>query len=163
MTDDNDKSDSLTSSDDSTKSVSRLHSLVDNLANLNLMKCSDGINCGTDDEDAESTKKHVETSNSKPEGSKDVDRGSRNEATGEQGSEDEKKTLVDYLAENMNAIVDEEMFAVIPLPWCPHLESLFAIPSDIKFEQGMKCIDCDHTVENWVCLHCYVVSIKRCL
>lgn len=72
---------------------------------------------------------------------------------------DDKQTLVGYLAENMQAIVDGEMFAVIPQPWCPHLESLFAIPSHVKFAQGIKCVDCEETVENWVCLHCFIVSI----
>lgn len=72
---------------------------------------------------------------------------------------EDKQTLVGYLAENMQAIVDGEMFAVIPQPWCPHLESLFAIPSDVKFAQGIKCIDCEETGENWVCLHCFIVSI----
>ncbi|KOB70092.1 putative histone deacetylase hda2, partial [Operophtera brumata] len=73
----------------------------------------------------------------------------------------EKTTLVDYLADNMQAIVDGEMFAVIPLPWCRHLEALSAIPSDVHFAQGVKCIDCDETVENWVCLHCYVTACAR--
>lgn len=72
---------------------------------------------------------------------------------------EDKQTLVGYLAENMQAIVDGEMFAVIPQPWCPHLELLFAIPSDVRFAQGTKCIDCEETVENWVCLHCFIVSI----
>lgn len=30
---------------------------------------------------------------------------------------------------------------------------------DVKFEQGVKCCDCEETNEVWVCLHCYVVSI----
>lgn len=72
---------------------------------------------------------------------------------------DDKQTLVGYLAENMQAIVDGEMFAVIPQTWCPHLDSLFAIPSHVKFAQGIKCVDCEETVENWVCLHCFIVSI----
>lgn len=72
---------------------------------------------------------------------------------------EDKQTLVSYLAENMQSIVDGDMFAVIPQPWCPHLESLYAIPSDVKFAQGIKCIDCEETVENWVCLHCFIVSI----
>lgn len=119
-------------------------SLESNMANLSIDKaCSDGIHCGTDDEEE------------KPESSKrQTDSNKEEKAPSEQ-----KTTLVDYLAENMQAIVDGEMFAVIPLPWCPHLESMFAIPSDVKFEQGVKCTDCDETVENWVCLHCYVVSI----
>ncbi|XP_053610806.1 histone deacetylase 6 isoform X1 [Plodia interpunctella] len=73
----------------------------------------------------------------------------------------EKATLVDYLAENMQAIVNGEMFAVIPLPWCPHLESMYVIPETVKFEQGVRCVECNETVENWVCLHCYITACGR--
>lgn len=152
----------LSSLEDSSKT---LHSLEENLANLSLKKCSDGIHCGTDDEE-DSTNNRSKSPEYKCENSKDKEvdevQGSSNpaEASSEQGpSKGEKKTLVDFLAENMHSIVDGEMFAVIPLPWCPHLETLYAIPSEVSFEQGVKCVDCDHTAENWVCLHCYIVSI----
>lgn len=116
-------------------------SLEDSMGNLSIgSKCSDGIHCGTDGEDSPSASQE------------------NKENKNEQG--EETKTLVDFLSENMQAIVDEEMFAVVPLQWCPHLESLYAIPADVKFEQGVKCVDCDHVDENWVCLHCYVVSIS---
>lgn len=165
LTTENENEISLTSAfDESTKSIDSKNSsqletsLEANLANLSIdKKCSDGIHCGTDDE-AE-----------KPGASKD----SKQKAVGSSADKNETKqvseqagsscppktTLVDYLADNMQAIVDGEMFAVIPLKWCPHLDSLFAIPDDVKFAQGVKCIDCDHTEENWVCLHCYVVSV----
>lgn len=74
----------------------------------------------------------------------------------------DKQTLVSFLAENMRAIADGDMFAVIPQPWCPHLDSLFAIPNNVRFNQGVKCIDCEETAENWVCLHCFIVSIEFC-
>lgn len=35
-----------------------------------------------------------------------------------------KQTLADYLAENMEALKNEEMFAVVPLKYCPHLPTL---------------------------------------
>lgn len=165
LTTENENEISLTSAfDESTKSIDSKNSsqletsLEANLANLSIdKKCSDGIHCGTDDEDE------------KPGASKD----SKQKAVGSSADKNEtiqiseqagsscppKTTLVDYLADNMQAIVDGEMFAVIPLKWCPHLDSLFAIPDDVKFAQGVKCIDCDHTEENWVCLHCYVVSV----
>ncbi|XP_034834916.1 histone deacetylase 6 isoform X3 [Maniola hyperantus] len=73
----------------------------------------------------------------------------------------EQTTLVDFLSENMQAIVDEEMFAVVPLQWCPHVDMLYAIPEGVNFEQGVKCVDCDHTKENWVCLHCYITACGR--
>ncbi|XP_052750216.1 histone deacetylase 6 isoform X2 [Galleria mellonella] len=122
-------------------------SLEINMANLNIdkPKCLDGIHCGTDDEDDK-----AESSNE------------RKEKSSEGGSSAKAgNTLVDYLAENMQALVDGEMFAVVPLSWCPHLESLYAIPSDVKFEQGTKCVDCEETAENWVCLHCYVTACGR--
>ncbi|CAH2102130.1 unnamed protein product [Euphydryas editha] len=120
-------------------------SLEDSMTNLSIgSKCSDGIHCGTDDGD-ESPKSSASNSKEK-----------KNEAVS-----NETKTLVDFLSENMQAIVDEEMFAVVPLQWCPHLESLYAIPANVKFEQGVKCVDCDHTDENWVCLHCYVTACGR--
>lgn len=168
--------------DDTNKSVSSVtsgqleSSLELNMENLSLnKKCSDGIHCGTDDEDdtpkrskskeGSAKKVCVQASNSsEPEnsegGSKKVCVPNTSDTENpEQGSSTpEKATLVDYLADNMQAIVDGEMFAVIPLPWCPHLESLFAIPSDVTLAQGVKCINCDETVENWVCLHCFIVS-----
>lgn len=154
---------SLTSTlDESTKSIdskstSQLEtSLEASMANLSIdKKCSDGIHCGTDDEEEKpDSSKTNESGNSGNDGAKKiVGQGS--------SSVPEKTSLVDYLAENLQAIVDGEMFAVIPLQWCPHLETLYAIPNNVKFEQGVKCIDCDHTEENWVCLHCYVVSRKH--
>lgn len=162
---------SLTSSlDESTKSVnsksaSQLDgSLESNMANLSLdrPKCDDGIHCGTDDEDEK-----AECSKGVKEKEKSVSQGSKCEGSlqggssrcGEGSSKPEQRgTLVDYLAENMQAIADGEMFAVIPMAWCPHLESLYALPSDVRFEQGVKCVECDETVENWVCLHCFIVS-----
>lgn len=142
-------------------------------------KCQDGIHCGTDDEDDKTpecskVKCHkagnTEGSNvsTKLEGGsssgicsdKDVQEACLKPCVEESSKISENQTLVDYLSENMQAIVDGEMFAVIPVPWCPHLDSLYAIPSDVKFEQGVKCVDCDHTVENWVCLHCYIVSMQ---
>ncbi|XP_047520597.1 histone deacetylase 6 isoform X1 [Pieris napi] len=124
--------------------VSPKSTLEDGLANLTI-GCTDGIHCGTDDE-GEGT-------------SKNTDSGSKDQSPETDSSK--PKTLVDFLSDNMQAIVDGEMFAVVPLPGCPHLDSLYAIPSDVKFQQGVKCTDCDHTIENWVCLHCYITACGR--
>lgn len=150
-----------------------------NMANLSLNKCEDGIHCGTDDEENQECSEKQCHEKEKAEGgtSKDpthlasssegnaekssVALGTSSKRTVEAGSSEVNRTLVDYLAENMQAIVDGDMYAVIPLPWCPHLEGLYAIPVDVKFQQGVKCVDCDHTEENWVCLHCYVVACAR--
>ncbi|KAM3967446.1 LOW QUALITY PROTEIN: histone deacetylase 6 [Aphomia sociella] len=119
-------------------------SLESKMANMSIdkPKCEDGVHCGTDDED------------DKPESSNE-------KKVVHSAKSNEPSTLVDYLAANIHHIIDGEMFAVIPLPWCPHLESLYAIPSDIKFEQGTKCVDCEETSENWVCLDCYVTACGR--
>ncbi|XP_052741818.1 histone deacetylase 6 isoform X1 [Bicyclus anynana] len=92
------------------------------------------------------------------EGASNVNKGASTES---EPKVNEPTTLVDYLSENMQAIVDGDMFAVIPLQWCPHLESLYAIPDNVRFEQGVKCVDCDHTEENWVCLHCFITACGR--
>lgn len=39
-------------------------------------------------------------------------------------SNEQKQTLSDYLAENRDALINEEMFAVVPLSDCPHLATL---------------------------------------
>ncbi|XP_012543899.2 histone deacetylase 6 isoform X1 [Bombyx mori] len=139
-----DLSDALSSSYEDTKSDSKSGSQLDtslehNMANLSLNKCGDGVHCGTDDEDEAGDT----ASNSNP------------ESTGN------TKSLVDYLSENMQALVEGEMFAVVPLGWCPHLEALYAIPAGVRFQQGLQCVDCEHTLENWVCLHCYITACAR--
>jgi histone deacetylase 6 len=124
----------------SSKNSSRLdQSLENQMAGLSLDKCKDGVHCGSDDED-------------------------HNVAGSSRGKESSgKPTLVDYLAENMQAIVDGDMFAVIPMPWCPHLETIYAIPIEEEFVQGTKCVECEEITEIWVCLHCFVVSIMLLL
>lgn len=39
-------------------------------------------------------------------------------------STDKKQTLTEYLNENRDALLNEEMFAVVPLKDCPHLTTL---------------------------------------
>uniref|UniRef100_A0A2A4K9K1 UBP-type domain-containing protein n=1 Tax=Heliothis virescens TaxID=7102 RepID=A0A2A4K9K1_HELVI len=150
-------------------------SLEASMSNLNLnieKKCSDGIHCGTDDEDEKpKSSKSPEASasgTSRPPDSKKEQANPIKPAQADPikpaqagSSAGKKPTLVEYLAENMQSIADGDMFAVIPLQWCPHLDSLYTIPDDVKFEQGVKCVECDHTEENWVCLHCYVTACAR--
>lgn len=46
-------------------------------------------------------------------------------STGATSSSNEKKqTLTEYLAENADALMNEEMYAVVPLSDCPHLSTL---------------------------------------
>ncbi|XP_050669840.1 histone deacetylase 6 isoform X1 [Leptidea sinapis] len=135
------------------KSEAKADSLDSAMGRLSLSKCSDGIHCGTDDEDETGEEKEIKKEN-------EVDPGKEDEQPNAGGSGG-KQTLVDFLADNMQAIADGEMFAVVPLASCPHLETLYAIPSDVAFRPGAKCEQCDHTLENWVCLHCYVTACGR--
>ncbi|XP_041975577.1 histone deacetylase 6 isoform X2 [Aricia agestis] len=151
--------------------------VLDSFAKMSISdkKCSDGVHCGTDDEDDSKTN---EASGSIKEENKDNcdkkcadgvhcgtdDEDDSKDASGskkEENKDSEPKTLVDYLSDNMEALVNGEMYAVVPLQWCPHLDSLYAIPESVTFKQGVKCADCEHTVENWVCLHCYTTACGR--
>lgn len=144
-------------------------SLEASMGNLNLEnKCTDGIHCGTDDEkDGKDEKPNPSKSNEGIAGgsscsSKEPSSSKKPAETCEQAiSSGKKATLVEYLTENMQSIVDGDMFAVIPLQWCPHLDSLYTLPDEVRFQQGVKCVDCDSTEENWVCLHCYVTACAR--
>merc|ERR1712173_1597 len=51
-------------------------------------------------------------------------------------------------------------FAVYPLPWCPHLETLTsAWPESVSVRA--PCADCGDTRENWLCLHCNTILCSR--
>lgn len=52
------------------------------------------------------------------------------------------------------------LYAVTPLPWCPHLESVQPVP-ECGLNVTEACRDCNSTVENWVCLVCYKVYCGR--
>jgi len=54
----------------------------------------------------------------------------------------------------------EQMFAVTPLPWCPHLTEVRPLPSR-GLDAGAPCAVCGSTAENWVCLTCYTVCCSR--
>lgn len=67
-------------------------------------------------------------------------------------------SLSDFLSENMQRLMNEEMYAVVPLPTCPHLTEVQAIP-DSGIDANTPCSDCQSPRENWICLVCYGVSI----
>lgn len=50
------------------------------------------------------------------------------------------------------------MFAVQPVPFCPHLVDVQPLPSD-QLDAKQPCAKCDDTSENWICLVCYQVSM----
>ncbi|XP_069503572.1 histone deacetylase 6 [Ambystoma mexicanum] len=52
------------------------------------------------------------------------------------------------------------LHAVIPLSWCPHLESIQPVPA-CGLNVKEACQDCGSTEENWVCLVCYEVYCGR--
>ncbi|XP_041093058.1 histone deacetylase 6 [Polyodon spathula] len=52
------------------------------------------------------------------------------------------------------------MFAVEPLPWCPHLETVNPLPA-AGLDVFAPCRDCGSEAENWVCLVCYQVLCGR--
>ncbi|KAI8500356.1 Histone deacetylase 6 [Branchiostoma belcheri] len=56
--------------------------------------------------------------------------------------------------------VADNMFAVVPLSWCPHLETIATLPSD-GLDASAPCVTCGDPSENWVCLHCYQVHCGR--
>ena len=49
-----------------------------------------------------------------------------------------------------------EAFAVVPLTWCPHIETVAELPPE-GLSVHTPCGECDHVGENWVCLVCYQV------
>ncbi|XP_072025995.1 histone deacetylase 6-like isoform X2 [Amphiura filiformis] len=53
------------------------------------------------------------------------------------------------------------LHAVIPLSWCPHLESDVMPLPDGGVDTRAPCLECADTRENWVCLHCYQVFCGR--
>ncbi|XP_071960190.1 histone deacetylase 6-like [Antedon mediterranea] len=62
--------------------------------------------------------------------------------------------MTDILGENM------QMYAVVPLTWCPHLEGVTALPEG-GLHADEPCFECGDSKENWVCLHCYMVLCGR--
>ncbi|CAK9827838.1 Histone deacetylase 6 [Anthophora retusa] len=85
--------------------------------------------------------------------------GEQNEGTAAARSR-ENRNLHDYLSENLQALVTEEMFAVIPLRECPHLDSIADVPPS-GIDIRTPCMECGSVVENWICLHCYTVHCAR--
>ncbi|XP_053682261.1 histone deacetylase 6 isoform X1 [Sabethes cyaneus] len=79
------------------------------------------------------------------------------------GSSDgaKKETLRDFLAANLEALQNEEMFAVVPLRDCPHLKELNSANVPEQISTKAPCADCESGVENWVCLLCFRVCCGR--
>ncbi|OWF48323.1 histone deacetylase 6-like isoform X1 [Mizuhopecten yessoensis] len=54
----------------------------------------------------------------------------------------------------------ERMYAVQPLTWCPHLQTVQPLPQGI-LDTRAPCQDCGNEGENWICLVCYKVFCSR--
>ncbi|XP_037089603.1 histone deacetylase 6-like [Pollicipes pollicipes] len=52
------------------------------------------------------------------------------------------------------------MYAVIPLPGCPHLSTVCELPA-AGIDASEPCCECGDLQENWVCLTCYQVCCGR--
>ncbi|KAM4662765.1 protein deacetylase HDAC6 isoform 2-T3 [Discoglossus pictus] len=59
-----------------------------------------------------------------------------------------------------NTEMVEAGFAVTPLSWCPHLESVQVAPP-CGLDVTQPCAECSSQQENWVCLTCYQVLCGR--
>ncbi|KAL7298532.1 hypothetical protein TKK_0008310 [Trichogramma kaykai] len=70
-------------------------------------------------------------------------------------------TLQDYLQSNLRALVEEQMFAVVPLRDCPHLRAAVRPVPTTGIDCATPCAECASTAENWVCLTCYSVHCAR--
>src|SRR6056300_1187740 len=66
-------------------------------------------------------------------------------------------TLAEYMSlpENQNANL------VMPLEWCPHLESIKKDFQLQDFDVMKKCKSCENVGENWICLVCHDVFCSR--
>ncbi|XP_076447342.1 protein deacetylase HDAC6-like [Babylonia areolata] len=54
----------------------------------------------------------------------------------------------------------EQLYAVQPRPWCPHVPSVRPLPPG-GLDTRLPCEDCGDSKENWVCLTCYKVFCSR--
>ncbi|XP_062855523.1 histone deacetylase 6 [Trichomycterus rosablanca] len=54
----------------------------------------------------------------------------------------------------------DTMFAVEPLSWCPHLDSVHPVPAG-GIDVFRPCEECGAESENWICLCCYKVLCGR--
>jgi len=84
------------------------------------------------------------------------------EASGWADTPVEPKTLQEFLMlpENIKAINEGNLFTVVPLTWCPHLE-LICSDLDMKWTSKTPCSVCHDLSENWVCLTCHQVNCGR--
>ena len=62
--------------------------------------------------------------------------------------------------QSLAKLLSGEGFAVYPLSWCPHLESVPSkAPEDVSVTA--KCEECGDAEENWLCLSCHTTHCSR--
>lgn len=66
--------------------------------------------------------------------------------------------LAEFLGINTIPGGAERLYAVAPLPFCPHLAQICPIPAGVSVDVQSSCSGCGHIGENWLCLTCYHVS-----
>ncbi|XP_040173259.1 histone deacetylase 6 isoform X2 [Anopheles arabiensis] len=76
-------------------------------------------------------------------------------------SKQPSQTLTEFLEANLEALQNEEMFAVIPRRDCPHLKLLRPETAPEAIDTRTPCSDCSAEVENWICLLCFGVYCGR--
>ncbi|KAL7039894.1 hypothetical protein ACKWTF_000165 [Chironomus riparius] len=74
---------------------------------------------------------------------------------------EKKQTLTDFLNDNLEALNNEEMYAVVPLKNCPHLSLLRPEEAPESIDHTSECTECHTSIENWVCLTCYKTFCSR--
>ena len=52
-------------------------------------------------------------------------------------------------------------FAVVPIKDCPHTNADNIAENFSDVTVGLSCKDCEHNMENWVCLKCKVIGCSR--
>ncbi|KAK6175216.1 hypothetical protein SNE40_013724 [Patella caerulea] len=81
---------------------------------------------------------------------------SDDELLGACGGSEAPRTVMDVL--RLPGV--DRMYAVQPIPWCPHLEQVEPLDGR-RLNCRAPCLDCDETDENWICLVCYKIYCSR--
>ncbi|XP_029038711.1 histone deacetylase 6 isoform X3 [Osmia bicornis bicornis] len=138
--------------DDTSKKTEKIHNNSINMQAINNVKVS------------ECTKKCINQDGKKglpPQNFPNSASGSDNEQGDRAAAQSSTNiNLYDYLSENLQALVAGEMFAVVPLRECPHLNSVSDVPAS-GIDVHLPCAECGSNVENWICLQCYTVHCAR--
>ena len=75
----------------------------------------------------------------------------------EKETKNENMTLAEYLSLPENQAAN----LVMPLSWCPHLETIKKEFKLEDFDIKRKCKTCENEGENWICLCCHQVYCSR--